>query len=236
MKKPKAKILLVEDDSNLAMVLNDFLEMQQYEVQLEVDGEKGYQAFRNSKFDLCILDVMMPIKDGFTLAREIREMNEDIPIIFLTAKSMKEDKIKGFKAGGDDYILKPFSTEELILRIEAILKRYRYSNIISDKEKIFEIGKLKFDYTNLKLIGPKGEKKLTKREAEVLRMLALNQGKILRRDIALKNIWGEDDYFMGRSMDVYITKLRKYLKADENISIINIHGTGFKLEVKQEAE
>ena len=236
MKKPKAKILLVEDDNNLALVLTDFLEMQKYEVQLEKDGEKGYQAFRNSKFDLCILDVMMPIKDGFTLAREIREMNEDVPIIFLTAKSMKEDKIEGFKAGADDYISKPFSTEELILRIEAILKRYRYSNIISDKEKIFDIGKLQFDYTNLKLIGPNSEKKLTKREAEVLRMLALNKGKILRRDIALKNIWGEDDYFMGRSMDVYITKLRKYLKEDENISIINVHGTGFKLEVANEEE
>ena len=234
MKKPKAKILLVEDDNNLAIVLTDFLEMQRYEVHLEKDGEKGYQAFRNSKFDLCILDVMMPIKDGFTLAREIREMNEDVPIIFLTAKSMKEDRIEGFKAGADDYISKPFSTEELILRIEAILKRYRYSNIISDKEKIFDIGKLQFDYTNLKLIGPNSEKKLTKREAEVLRMLALNKGKILRRDIALKNIWGEDDYFMGRSMDVYITKLRKYLKEDENISIINVHGTGFKLEVENE--
>lgn len=236
MKKPKAKILLVEDDSNLAMVLKDFLEMQKYEVQLEVNGEDGYQAFRNSKFDLCLLDVMLPIKDGFTLAREIREMNEDIPIIFLTAKSMKEDKIEGFKAGADDYITKPFSTEELNLRIEAVLKRFKYSNIISDREKVFEIGKLKFDYTNLKLIGPKGEKKLTKREAEVLRMLALNQGKILRREVALKNIWGEDDYFMGRSMDVYITKLRKYLKADENISIINVHGTGFKLEVEKDEE
>lgn len=236
MKKPKAKILLVEDDSNLAMVLKDFLEMQKYEVQLEVNGEAGYQAFRNSKFDLCLLDVMMPLKDGFTLAREIRELNEDIPIIFLTAKSMKEDKIEGFKAGADDYISKPFSTEELNLRIEAVLKRFKYSNIISDREKVFQIGKLQFDYTNLKLIGPKGEKKLTKREAEVLRMLALNMGKILRRDIALKNIWGEDDYFMGRSMDVYITKLRKYLKADDNISIINVHGTGFKLEVENEEE
>jgi len=234
MKKPKAKILLVEDDNNLAMVLKDFLEIQKYEVQLESDGEKGYQAFRNSKFDLCLLDVMMPIKDGFTLAREIRELNEDIPIIFLTAKSMKEDKIEGFKSGADDYISKPFSTEELNLRIEAVLKRFKYSNIISDKEKVFEIGKLMFDYTNLKLTGPNSEKKLTKREAEVLRMLALNKGKILRRDIALKNIWGEDDYFMGRSMDVYITKLRKYLKADENISIINVHGTGFKLEVENE--
>jgi len=148
---------------------------------------------------------------------------------------MKEDRIEGLKAGADDYITKPFSTEELNLRIESILKRYRYSNIISDKERTFEIGKLTFDYSNLKLIGPEGEKKLTKREAEVLRMLALNQGKILRRDIALKNIWGEDDYFMGRSMDVYITKLRKYLKADKNISIINVHGTGFKLEVSSDS-
>jgi DNA-binding response OmpR family regulator len=176
---------------------------------------------------------MMPLKDGFTLAEEIRVINELVPIIFLTAKAMKEDKIKGFKAGGDDYITKPFSTEELSLRIEAILRRTRHSLLDGEQETVYELGSYTFDYSNQILKGPSGEKRLTKKEAEVLRLLCINMNKILRREIALKMIWGEDDYFMGRSMDVYITKLRKFLSDDPKVNITNIHRTGFMLEVNK---
>ncbi len=233
IKKSKANILLVEDDKNLAFVLTDYLTMSGYNVQHAEDGIAGLELFKNGKFDICIIDVMMPMKDGFTLAEEIRVMNEFVPIIFLTAKTMKEDKIRGFKSGGDDYITKPFSTEELSLRIEAILRRTRYSLLEGEKETIYTLGKYSFDYSNQILSGPAGEKRLTKKEAEVLRLLCINMNKILRREIALKMIWGEDDYFMGRSMDVYITKLRKFLSDDPNVSITNIHRTGFMLEVKE---
>ena len=232
-KKSKANILLVEDDNNLAFVLTDYLSMSGYNVQHAEDGVAGLELFKNGKFDICILDVMMPLKDGFTLAEEIRVINEFVPIIFLTAKTMKEDKIKGFKAGGDDYITKPFSTEELSLRIEAILRRTRYSLLDGEKESIYKLGKYSFDYSNQVLDGPSGVKRLTKKEAEVLRLLCINKNKILRREIALKMIWGEDDYFMGRSMDVYITKVRKFLSDDPNVSITNIHRTGFMLEVNE---
>ncbi len=233
MKKNKPKILLVEDDTNLGFVLNDFMSMSNYEPTLARDGNEGLETFKNGNYDLCILDVMLPFKDGFTLAEEIRKIEPNIPIIFLTAKTMEKDKIKGFKAGGDDYITKPFSTEELSLRIEAILKRSKYSIIKNDTSSEFEIGKYKFDYTNYLLSSPSGQRRLTKKEAEVLRLLCLNKNQIVKREVALKNIWGDDDYFMGRSMDVYITKLRKFLKDDENVSIVNIPRTGFKLEVKE---
>ena len=232
-KKSKANILLVEDDKNLAFVLTDYLTMSGYGVQHAEDGVAGLELFKNGKFDICLLDVMMPLKDGFTLADEIRVMNEVVPIIFLTAKTMKEDKIKGFKIGGDDYITKPFSTEELSLRIEAILRRTRYSLLDGEQESKYQLGKYTFDYSNQILLGPDGEKRLTKKEAEVLRLLCINMNKILRREIALKMIWGEDDYFMGRSMDVYITKLRKFLSDDPKVNITNIHRTGFMLEVKK---
>ena len=232
MKNQKAKILLVEDDSNLGFVLNDYLSMKEYNTVLAKDGNEGYAQFRDGNFDLCILDVMLPQKDGFALAREIRKDNSEIPIIFLTARNMEKDKIQGFKAGGDDYITKPFSTEELNLRIEAILRRTKYSIYNTTVPSIFEIGKSKFDYSNYLLKTPKGERRLTKKEAEVLRLLCINQNQVVRREVALKNIWGEDDYFMGRSMDVYITKLRKFLKDDDKLSIVNIPRTGFKLEVK----
>jgi DNA-binding response OmpR family regulator len=230
-KKSKANILLVEDDKNLAFVLTDYLSMSGYNVQHAEDGVAGLELFKNGKFDICILDVMMPLKDGFTLAEEIRVINEVVPIIFLTAKTMKEDKIRGFKTGGDDYITKPFSTEELSLRIEAILRRTRFSLLDGEQETTYKLGKYTFDYSNQMLNGPEGEKRLTKKEAEVLRLLCINMNKILRREIALKMIWGEDDYFMGRSMDVYITKLRKFLSGDPKVSITNIHRTGFMLEV-----
>jgi DNA-binding response OmpR family regulator len=207
--------------------------MSGYQVEHAENGVTGLEAFRNGKFDLCILDIMMPLKDGFTLAREIRELDEHIPIIFLTAKTLKEDKIFGFKIGADDYITKPFSTEELNLRIEAILRRTRMALLSNDQPVVFRIGTYNFDYSNQLLTGPDTERRLTKKEAEVLRLLCINKNRILRREIALRMIWGEDDYFMGRSMDVYITKLRKFLSLDPNVNITNIHRTGFMLEVKE---
>lgn len=232
MKKSKARLLLVEDDTNLGYVINDFLNLSGYDTVLAKDGEEGFLKFRDGNFDLCILDVMLPIKDGFTLAEDIRKQDSAIPIIFLTAKTMEKDRIRGFKSGGDDYITKPFSTEELSLRIDAILRRSKYNIIRNDIPTIFHFSNSSFDYTNHLLKTPKGERRLTKKEAEVLRLLCINKGQIVKREVALKNIWGEDDYFMGRSMDVYITKLRKFLDGDNNVSIVNIPRTGFKLEVK----
>jgi len=233
IRKLKGTILLVEDDKNLGFVITDFLGISGYKVQHAEDGVAGLETFRNGKFDLCILDIMMPFKDGFTLAEEIRQIDKNVPIIFLTAKTMKEDKIRGFKLGADDYITKPFSTEELSLRIEAIIRRTRHSLIATDQGIIFQIGKYTFNYSNQVLIGFGQERRLTKKEAEVLRLLCINKNKILRREIALKMIWGEDDYFMGRSMDVYITKLRKFLENDPSVNITNIHRTGFMLETKE---
>jgi two-component system OmpR family response regulator len=233
IRKQKGTILLVEDDKNLSYVLTDFLGISGYKVEHAEDGVSGLEMFKNGKFDLCLLDVMMPYKDGYTLAEEIREINKNVPIIFLTAKTMQEDKIRGFKLGADDYITKPFSTEELSLRIEAILRRSRQSLITSDQGAVYKIGKYTFNYGNQVLSGFGRERRLTKKEAEVLRLLCINQNKILRREIALKMIWGENDYFMGRSMDVYITKLRKFLEGDPDVSITNIHRTGFMLEVKE---
>lgn len=229
----KANILLVEDDENLGFILKDYLEMMGYDVELQKNGVAGYEAFIKGKFDLCVLDIMLPQKDGFTLAEEIKQNKPQTPIIFLSAKVMKEDKIRGLKIGADDYITKPFNSEELTLRIEAVLRRYQHSTDEHPSKTIFQLASFTFDYTNQLLVGEEEERHLTKKEAEVLRMLCLHKNQLLRREIALKNIWGEDDYFMGRSMDVYITKLRKYLKEDPKISITNVHGTGFKLEVKE---
>lgn len=234
MKKNKPKILLVEDDTNLGFVLNDYLSMSNYNPTLARDGNEGLDMFKSGNYDLCILDVMLPFKDGFTLAEDIRNIEPNVPIIFLTAKTMEKDKIQGFKAGGDDYITKPFSTEELSLRVEAILRRSKYSIIKDDKSTEFKIGRYTFDYTNYILYSPTGERRLTKKEAEVLRLLCLNKNQIVKREVALKNIWGDDDYFMGRSMDVYITKLRKFLSEDVKVSIVNIPRTGFKLVVDEE--
>jgi DNA-binding response OmpR family regulator len=229
----KGKILLVEDDKNLGYVLQDFLEISKYQVDLKEDGVSGFNAFHQGEYDLLLLDIMMPFKDGFTLAEEIRKEDQDIPIIFITAKSMTEDKIKGLRLGADDYITKPFSTEELRLRIEAILKRTKYSALLKANGTTYEFGKFVFDPNSHTLTTPEGNKKLTKKESELLHMLVINKNQVLRRDIALKAIWGENDYFMGRSMDVYVTKLRKILKDDAAITITNIHNIGFKLEEKQ---
>ena len=229
------KILLVEDDYNLGFVVQDQLKGEGYDVQLCTNGVDGLKKFNEEDFQLCIFDVMMPKKDGFTLARDIRKTNHTVPILFLTAKNQTEDKIEGFKAGGDDYLTKPFSTEEFLLRVKAILKRV---NLV-DEEEIptqFEIGSIHFDSENYTLKYPSGdEQKLTKKEAKILLLLVQHKNRVLPRDIVLNTVWGQDDYFVGRSLDVFITKLRKYLKPDESVSIINIHGVGFKLTTDHHA-
>ena len=232
----KPKILLVEDDPNLSLVLQDYLEMLNFDITLCRNGKEGFEVFRNGRFNLCILDIMMPVMDGFTLAEEIRKINETVPIVFLTAKSLKEDRIKGFRLGCDDYIMKPFSTEELSLRIQAILKRCMTQTAAMAKkeaEAIYQIGKYTFDHKNLVLKIGKEERVLTRKENALLKLLYEHRNQLLTREIALKSVWGNDDYFIGRSMDVFIAKLRKYLQDDNTINIINVHGTGFKLEIKE---
>ncbi|MBN2571680.1 MAG: response regulator transcription factor [Ignavibacteriales bacterium] len=227
----KHKILLVEDDQNLSILLKEYLEIKNFDVFVSNNGEEGFDVFSKNKFDLCILDVMMPKKDGFSLAKDIRKIDSDIPIIFLTAKSLIQDKIDGLKIGGDDYITKPFSTEELLLRIKAILKRVsNQKKQKSTEEKIFKLGKYEFEYPKRQLKIEKQKFNLTGKEAELLRLLCINKNETLNRSDALKIIWKEDSYFTSRSMDVYITKLRNYLKEDKNIEIINVHGTGFTLK------
>lgn len=228
MTKPKIRILLAEDDENLGMLLNEYLRAKDYDTQLFADGDKAYRSFVKEHYDICILDVMMPIKDGFTLAKEIRQVNVDIPIIFLTAKSLKEDVIEGFKIGGDDYITKPFSMEELLFRIEAILRRSGSGNNQGTTD-VYEIGKYTYDTKKQTLKFEDEATRLTTKEGELLKLLCNNKNKILDRNFALKTIWLDDNYFNARSMDVYITKLRKYLKKDPTIEIINVHGKGFKL-------
>jgi two-component system, OmpR family, response regulator len=226
-------ILLAEDDPNLSSVLQDYLEIIGYNVTLCENGIEALEVFNKEYFDLCIIDVMMPKKDGFSLAEDIRKNNEMVPIIFLTAKSLKEDRVKGFSIGCDDYITKPFSTEELSLRIKAIMKRctLRDPHANSPAGGIFIIGNYTFDSENLLLTTTNKEIKLTRKEAALLKLLAERINQVLPRDLALKKIWGRNDYFFARSMDVFITKLRKHLKNDPDISIINLHGTGFKLFV-----
>lgn len=229
METPKTRILLAEDDENLGMLLTEYLQARNFEADLFGDGEKAFRSFEKNHYDICILDIMMPVKDGFTLAKEIRMINSDIPIIFLTAKSMKEDVIEGFRIGADDYITKPFSMEELIFRIEAILRRTK--NEGADKQTVFKLGNYTFDSSRQLLIRGTAERKLTTKESDLLRLLCLNKNRILERNFALKSIWMDDTYFNARSMDVYITKLRKYLKDDPDIQIMNIHGKGYKLIV-----
>jgi|AntRauTorckE5430_2_1112549.scaffolds.fasta_scaffold09088_2 DNA-binding response OmpR family regulator len=233
------KILLVEDDQNFGDVLRSYLEMHDYDVTLATDGEQGLEKYNEGTYDLCIFDVMMPKKDGFTLAKDIREKDEDMPIIFLTAKTMKEDVVKGFKIGADDYISKPFNSEELLYRIQAILKRSLAKADPREEIKEFTIGKYHFNFPlRILTFDPGGaeeeQSKLSPKEAQLLRMFAMYMNDILPRSEALTKIWGEDNYFTARSMDVFVTKLRKYLKKDENIEIVNIHGNGFQLLVRAE--
>ena len=223
----KLKILLCEDDENLGMLLREYLQAKGYATELCADGEAGYKAFLKTKFDICVLDVMMPKKDGFTLAKEIRNSNQDIPIIFLTAKTLKEDILEGFKIGADDYITKPFSMEELVFRIEAIIRRTKGKK--NKESTVYHIGKFTFDTQKQLLCLGDEQRKLTTKENELLALLCSHANEILQRDFALKTIWIDDNYFNARSMDVYITKLRKHLKDDPQIEIINIHGKGYKL-------
>lgn len=227
MRERKTSILLCEDDENLGMLLREYLQTKGYDCDLQPDGEAGYKAFVRTKYDLCVLDVMMPKKDGFSLAADIRAMNTEVPIIFLTAKSMKEDILQGFKLGADDYLSKPFSMEELLYRIESILRRVRGKK--SKDTTVFQIGRFIFDSQKQTLDLDGDAKKLTTKESELLTLLAANANNILERQFALKTIWVDDNYFNARSMDVYITKLRKLLKDDSNVAIINIHGKGYKL-------
>jgi DNA-binding response OmpR family regulator len=225
----KVKILLVEDDPNLGFVVKDNLVMKGYNVTLCSDGELGEKEFSSNSFQLCILDVMLPKKDGFSLARAIRAKNNDVPILFLTAKAMTDDKLEGFGTGADDYITKPFSLEELFCRVEVFLKRSTQPK--SDVAGMLAIGKYNFDSSNFKLKNHASEKTLTSREAEILKQLYLHRDRVIKREEILMAVWGDDDYFLGRSLDVFISKLRKYLKDDPSVQIINYHGVGFKLEI-----
>lgn len=228
------KILLVEDDPNLGLLLQDYLQLKgKFDVVLCVDGDEGLRTFSKQEFDLCILDVMMPKKDGFTLGKEIRKINQDVPIIFATAKAMMEDKASAYDLGGDDYITKPFRIEELLLRINALLKRVvvKEQPDVGPAQTQFQIGDYTFDYTT-QLIHYKGlQQKLSTKEAELLRLLCLKKNTVLTREEALLSIWHDDNYFNGRSMDVFLSKLRKYLREDPKVEILNVHGKGYKLLV-----
>jgi DNA-binding response OmpR family regulator len=226
------KIFFCEDDENLGMLLREYLQAKGFYTDLYPDGEAGFKGFTKEKYDLCVLDVMMPKKDGFTLAQEIRSLNPEIPIIFLTAKTLKEDILEGFKIGADDYLTKPFSMEELLLRIEAILRRVKGKKL--KDVPFYKLGKFTFDTQKQNLVYGNEVTKLTTKECELLSLLSAHVNEVLERNYALKTIWVDDNYFNARSMDVYITKLRKLLKDDPNIEIINIHGKGYKLIAPKE--
>lgn len=229
----KAKLLVVEDDPNLGDILHEYLEMKGYEPTLCRDGEEGWNKYKKGKFDLCLLDIMMPKKDGFTLAKEIKKVEEDMPILFLTAKNQKDDIIEGLKIGADDYLTKPFSMEELLLRVTAILRRTHKSGEVNPL-KVYTFGDFTLHYDEQLLDGPKGRHKLTSKENELIRLLASEINNLVNRSHALKQIWGDDSYFNARSMDVYLSKIRKILKDDPKVQIITIHGEGFKMIVSEE--
>ena len=225
----KAKILLVEDDVNLGFIISDHLKTQGYEVSLCTNGVDALVSFNQNEFHLCVFDIMMPLKDGFTLAKDVRKTDQKTPILFLTAKTMTKDRIEGFKSGGDDYLTKPFSMEEFSYRIKSLLKRVEVTP--EKAEALIKIGTYFFHVDSYLLQNKSFEKKLTKKEAQILRILCKNIGQVTPREIILNAVWGQDDYFTGRSMDVFITKLRKYLKEDDSVKIENIHGIGFKLSI-----
>lgn len=225
----KTKVLLAEDDKNLGSVLKAYLEAKGYSTTLCIDGKEALETFKRNEFDFCILDIMMPVMDGFTLAKEIRKMDTQVPILFLTAKSMQEDKIYGFELGADDYLTKPFSMEELLLRIKAIRRRAKEAEKSKSDTNFFTFGQYSFDHNRQILSIGKKQQKLTSKEADLLKLLCQNTNSVLDRSVALNKIWYDDSYFNARSMDVYITKLRKYLKEDPDVELINVHGVGFKL-------
>jgi DNA-binding response OmpR family regulator len=222
----KARILLVEDDPTLSYVVKNSLQTAGYDVVHCPDGESAWQQFTKKSFDICLLDVVLPKKDGMALANDIRKQNENIPILLLTSKSMDDDKIAGFRSGADDYITKPFNMQELLLRIEVFIKRTKKNT--DDAPTEFQLGSLKFDFTNLSLEGNGVEHQLTQREADLVRYLCMNANRVLKREEILLNVWGREDYFLGRSMDVFITKVRKYLKSEPGVELQTIHGIGFK--------
>lgn len=225
----KARILYVEDDDSLSFITKDQLELAGFSVSHSANGKDGWSAFRKGEFDLCLLDVMLPQMDGFELARKIREVSKHIPIIFLTAKAMAEDKLEGFLLGGDDYVTKPYSFEELTMRIEVFLRRRKLFE--EAPKELMHVGEYEFDYPNLELRIKGSSKNLTQREADILYFLAQRQNQVVRRSDILEEIWGKDDYFYGRSLDVFISRLRKYLSEDARLSIENVHSVGFKLNV-----
>ena len=237
MEEQNKKILLVEDDPNFGTVLKDYLMMNDYDVVHAKNGMEGFEKFKKDDYDLCILDVMMPYKDGFTLAKEIREKNTDVPIIFLTAKAMKEDVLKGYKVGADDYLNKPFDSEVLLMKIKAIIQRKATDTVADSKQFEFVIGRFDLN-SKLRFLKFDGgdPSKLSPKENELLRLLALHENDLMPRELALTKIWRDDNYFTSRSMDVYIAKLRKYLKPDPNVEILNIHGEGFRLVINNKAE
>ncbi len=228
----KAKVLLAEDDAALGFVIKDSLEVAGFEVVLCPDGQTAIERFGKNEFDICLLDIMMPHKDGFEVAKKIRQQSDVIPILFLTAKSLEEDKIKGFKTGADDYITKPFSMPELLLRMDVFLRRSK--KMYSEQTRDYKVGKLIFSFANLSITSPEGTSTLTQKEAELLLFLCQHPNKVLKREEVLLNVWGKDDYFLGRSMDVFITKVRKHFKADPSIMLETIHGVGFRFNVPGE--
>lgn len=230
MAKEKKQILLVEDDFNLGFVIQDLLKMEGYKVILAKDGKEGLQRFHEGAFDLCLLDVMLPKKDGFSLAEDIRKLNQEVPIVFLTAKGMIEDKVRGFKLGADDYITKPFENEEFLLRVKAILKRSATAEVEEPKH-LFQFGKCSFNAQTFELEVDQTTQKLTRKEAALMKLLCENIDQVIEREIIANMVWGDDSYFVGRSMDVFITRLRKYLKGDPQVAITNVHGVGFRLEL-----
>jgi DNA-binding response OmpR family regulator len=227
----RAKVLLAEDDQDLAFVIKDNLQEEGFEVVHAPDGEAAWNQFQKTSFDICLLDVNMPTRDGFSVAKKIRQQSDMVPILFITAKSLEQDRIKGFQVGADDYIVKPFSIQELIMRMDVFLRRTK--KLQADSPEEFQIGKLKFMYNELKIIIDGEVVTLTQREADLMKFFAEHANKILKRDEVLLNVWGKDDYFLGRSMDVFITKLRKHFKADPSIILETIHGVGFRLNLNQ---
>jgi DNA-binding response OmpR family regulator len=234
MEKNLIKVLLAEDDRNLGSILKNYLDAKGYATTLCINGQEAVDAFAKKEFEFCILDIMMPVKDGFTAAKEIRSIDKNIPILFLTAKTMQDDKLKGFEAGADDYITKPFSMEELLLRMHAILRRTEEREKTDDQANIFKLGQYLFDFDRQLLTIKGKEQKLTSKEAGLLKLLCTNANKVLERGYALNTIWNDDSYFNARSMDVYIVKLRKYLKEDPSVELINVHGVGFKLVMNKQ--